>query len=85
MSIVILVIWALVSSGDITSGLHYFGRSGIFEQLESSLAGTIEGKHWGTIIFTLSRSGLSAYVILFFGEMKRLLESGRSIGDSAKQ
>jgi membrane protein len=85
MSIVILVIWALVASGDITSGLHYFGRSGIFEQLESSLAGTIEGKHWGTIIFTLSRSGLSAYVILFFGEMKRLLESGRSIGDSAKQ
>ena len=72
LSALILAEWVFSSVGDITGALHYFGRSGLFAQLEQELSGTAEGLKLISTMFTLTKAGLVLFVILFYGELKKL-------------
>ena len=71
-SVLILTQWMFGNVGDVTSALHYLGRTGIFSKIEQELAGTPEGIQLSSTLFTLTKAGLTLYVIIFYGELRRL-------------
>jgi membrane protein len=71
-SILILTQWIFGNVGDVTSALHYLGRTGIFSKIEQELAGTPEGIRLSSTLFTLTKAGLTLYAIMFYGELKKI-------------
>ena len=86
ISALVLAEWVFSSVGDITGALHYFGKSGLFTQLEQELAGTEDGLKLTSTLLTLTKAGLVMYTALFYGEFKKLFalsEPAHSMGDTS--